>query len=563
MLLEIRCDEFKDGGKVRDPIKFQKGLNVVLGAARASNSIGKSTFLMIIDFVFGGKDYVTLNNDVERNVGIHTIQFAFQFGDTIYHFSRSTADHTKVVECDESYNPIREMTLDSFCDFLALNYGMQNLGGSFRDLISGFFRIYGRYNYDEKHPLRAHENDTMSAGIRRLLQLFGQYGPVGELTQVVEEAEDRETTYKHAYKYNYIRGVTRKEDFDHNTERIQELEAQKVAMASGSTKDLLDMDSVQASRLAEVKKQLKALRRQRTRLKSQLTAMQEDVDIDESSFKRDYSDLLEFFPQADLRHIDEIDGFHKKLKSVLQSEYRDNQRKIADAIEFLDMQIAVLEQSVEEINAAPGLTQAVLDGYSEIDRELRNLREANQYYTKKDELQKTKEELQERLDSLIAELSTELSTVINIRLHELNDIVCDGRKTAPQLSITGAKKYTYVTPNDVGTGSLTRGLFLFDIVCTEKTPLPAVIHDSFNIKQVEDPAILKLFELYAGSEKQFFIAVDKGESFTEDQIIPPVIAKATRISLSPGHELFGKAWNEVKKGEEKEDKKPEGQEGEA
>ena len=90
MLAEIRCDKFMDSGKVRPPIRFEKGLNTILGASRASNSIGKSTFLMIIDFVFGGKDYVTLNNDVERNVGIHEIQFTFQFGEQKYYFSRSS-----------------------------------------------------------------------------------------------------------------------------------------------------------------------------------------------------------------------------------------------------------------------------------------------------------------------------------------------------------------------------------------------------------------------------------------------------------------------------------------
>ena len=53
MLNEIICDEFKE-----KKITFHKGLNVVLGDELGSNSIGKSTFLMIIDYVNGGKDYV-------------------------------------------------------------------------------------------------------------------------------------------------------------------------------------------------------------------------------------------------------------------------------------------------------------------------------------------------------------------------------------------------------------------------------------------------------------------------------------------------------------------------
>ena len=51
MLREIICDKFKE-----KKIEFYDGLNVVLGDEQGSNSIGKSTFLMIIDYVYGGKD---------------------------------------------------------------------------------------------------------------------------------------------------------------------------------------------------------------------------------------------------------------------------------------------------------------------------------------------------------------------------------------------------------------------------------------------------------------------------------------------------------------------------
>ena len=545
MLIEIRCDKFMDSGKVRPPIKFEKGLNTILGASRASNSIGKSTFLMIIDFVFGGKDYVTLNNDVERNIGIHEIKFTFQFGENTYYFSRSTGDHTKVMECNEKYEPVKEITLDTYCNFLSLQYGMQNLGASFRELVSGFFRIYGRYNYDERHPLKAHQNDTMETGIRRMLQLYGKYAPVGDLAALVEEAESKEKTYKNAYKFQYIRGVTRQEDYKKNEARIAELQAKKEELARGSTQDLLDMDSVQAARLSDLKRQLANLRRQKTRLRSQLAAMKADMEIDESSFKRDYSELREFFPDAAIKHIEEIDGFHRKLKSVLNSEYKDSQRKIEDTMELLDVQISVLEQEISEVNATPHLTQALLDSYSGIDREMKNLRDANEYYIKKDELQTTREELQARLDSLIEELTAELQTGINIQLRELNDIVCNGRKTAPSIAISNAKKYVFTTPNDIGTGSQTRGMFLFDLVTAENTLLPAVVQDSMSVKQVEDPVMLRILELYRRSSKQFFVAIDKGESYTDENNIPEIIKETTRLKLLPGHELFGRAWNEV------------------
>lgn len=48
MLKRIRCDKFRE-----KEIIFHPGLNAVIGDEIASNSIGKSTLLMIIDFVFG------------------------------------------------------------------------------------------------------------------------------------------------------------------------------------------------------------------------------------------------------------------------------------------------------------------------------------------------------------------------------------------------------------------------------------------------------------------------------------------------------------------------------
>lgn len=61
MLTEVYCDKFKTGGKegeLRLSVRFHKGVNAVIGDNNMSNSIGKSTFFMIIDFIFGGDDYI-------------------------------------------------------------------------------------------------------------------------------------------------------------------------------------------------------------------------------------------------------------------------------------------------------------------------------------------------------------------------------------------------------------------------------------------------------------------------------------------------------------------------
>ena len=83
MLIELECSLF---GSCQDEkftpygkIKFHKGLNTILGTKNGDNSIGKSTFLMVIDFCFGGEDYANIKNKgcVIPYVGTHTINFAF------------------------------------------------------------------------------------------------------------------------------------------------------------------------------------------------------------------------------------------------------------------------------------------------------------------------------------------------------------------------------------------------------------------------------------------------------------------------------------------------------
>ena len=71
MLVEMRSPVFKELGQERPVIKFKVGLNVILGKENGENSIGKSSAMLAIEFVFGGTSY--LNSDGIKHVGDHTI----------------------------------------------------------------------------------------------------------------------------------------------------------------------------------------------------------------------------------------------------------------------------------------------------------------------------------------------------------------------------------------------------------------------------------------------------------------------------------------------------------
>lgn len=94
MLIEMKSPAFKEHGKERPPISFKEGLNVVLGKEDGAVSIGKSSTLLAIDFVFGGSTYIK-SDDVKKE-GHHTIFFTFKFDGVEYQFARNTGDANNI-----------------------------------------------------------------------------------------------------------------------------------------------------------------------------------------------------------------------------------------------------------------------------------------------------------------------------------------------------------------------------------------------------------------------------------------------------------------------------------
>lgn len=83
MLKEIYCELLKTKTRPSGKIIFHNGLNVILGSKVGTTSIGKSTSLLIIDFVFGGDTYS--KSDAVKELGNHTIYFTFNFNGKDHH----------------------------------------------------------------------------------------------------------------------------------------------------------------------------------------------------------------------------------------------------------------------------------------------------------------------------------------------------------------------------------------------------------------------------------------------------------------------------------------------
>lgn len=225
MLKMMKSEFFIEKGEKRKPIYFHKGLNVVMGNDTGANSIGKSTFLMIIDFIFGGEDYIKKSIDTQEEVGPHSFEFVFEFDGTEYYFSRSTGDFTKIMICDSNFLPLKEISIDDYNKFLTEKYHLDLPGLTFRGAVSKFFRIYGRDTCDENRPIKSALKEPDSAAIDGMIKLFDKYSILADKKKIYEDAKEEESVFKKAKKYELILSVNNKRIFEENKRRIEILQS--------------------------------------------------------------------------------------------------------------------------------------------------------------------------------------------------------------------------------------------------------------------------------------------------------------------------------------------------
>ncbi|EEG77484.1 DUF2326 domain-containing protein [Dethiobacter alkaliphilus] len=541
MLVEIRCDEFISYGKKRPPIELHPGLNTVLGSETGSNSIGKSTFLMIVDFAFGGDDYVLKSTDVQTQVGAHIIQFAFEFNGERYFFSRETINHTFVYRCDADYNPMSEMKIDDFRNFLLEHYEIDLPLISFRGIVGRHFRIYGRENLDEKKPLHNAKQETDKAAITSLMKLFDKYASVDSLEKAYKKRKNEKDAYNKAQVFHFIPKINKRELMQ-NERRISELKAELAVIQEVSGDQIMGLDSEQAQVIADLKQKLTNAKRQRSRLTSQLRAIENDLQFDNPRLESNFQELLRFFPGTNLKRIEDIEQFHHQLATVLNSEFEEAKQRLASLISLAAEEIADLEQEIKSSGLTPKISRSILEDYSAKKGEIRILEKENEAYIKKEELKEIAKSMEDRLNALMEEQIGFLQSMINVKMDRINDYVYSGEKKPPVLTIKKPNSYTFLTPDDTGTGTSYKGLVVFDLSVMQLTVLPALVHDSVILKQIGDEPLEKIMELYNQSSKQVFIALDKKGSYPERTQI--LLEQSMVLHLTDdGNELFGRSWN--------------------
>lgn len=543
MLTEIFCEEFKDEGVVRPAIKLHRGLNIVVGGSDASNSIGKTTFLLAIDFALGGKAYARKSSSMIKAIGHHKLFFTHSFNNGDYYFCRETVDINTVWKCDRNRNLVDSMSADAFKEWLAAKYGLGELGASFRDLQSPFLRAYGLKHDDVDRPLMSVTNDRVSLDLLRLLKLYGRYKEVAEIEERRENLDLDKKAFQNASSRKFIRAAESRDDYETNARTIDRLETQMRQILESCDKGTVSIDIEKETYIATLSEELIPLKRSRSSLQRNLRAMERDLELVNFKKTKNFEKLSEFFPEIDVKPIEEIESFHVESVKNLKEQHRKEAADIRARIEDLDIQISRIESSIQEAGKISNLPRATVEEYADLNSLVEQLACANELYDRNKQFATEIREIKEERELVEMEHFRIIQSQINSELETLNTQAAGGEVTAPRIEIYDPDHYTFEVPFDDGTGSRNRGMFLFDIALLNQTPLQFAIHDSPGLKQVEDGHTIGMFEIYSKLDKQVFVAIDKVNKYTESGEVPDVITLNTVLKLERGHELFGTAWN--------------------
>lgn len=533
MLKQIICDKF-----IQHQIIFHDGLNAIVGDHIASNSIGKSTMLMIIDFVFGGEDYIKKNHDVIDNVGHHMLKFSFIFDGNELYYIRSTNEYKFVSVCNEKFEVQNIISVDEYTKQLQAMYKVELEDLSFRSIIGRYFRIYGKENLNEHKPIQYFEKETAQKSIIALLKLFDKYKIIKEFEKQIQSLKEQKKLLSDAAKKELIPKMT-KTIFNQNKKKIDALDNDLDELKKSIVSASVEIEALVSKEILSLCKEKSALITQKNICENRLNRTLTNLANKNLNIETELGQLVMYFPDFNVEQIKKIDAFHASLTKILRDELQSTEKEVRAKLVELINQINFIDKEIDEKLTIKNAPKYAIDKVIELATEIKQLTDENGYYSKKQGIEDSIGTATENLESLKENLLDEMCGLINIKMYEINKLIYLNNRRAPTLNIHG-DKYTFNTYGDTGTGTAFANLITFDLSLLDLTCLPAIAHDLPLLKNIENTALENIIDLYSKSKKQIFIAIDKINSYKPDTA--KIVTKFSVLQLSKDRLLFGKNW---------------------
>lgn len=542
MLKEIYCEEFKEYGSVRKPIQLKNGLNVVIGEKKngEENSIGKTTFLLIVDFCFGGDSYRSV--DVVKALGHHKIFFTFSF-DNDYTFCRSTAKDDELFRCDDKRNCLERMPLEKFKMWLADKYSLQAISKSIRTVISPYFRIFNKSLLEAGDFLSGYKGESQKEQIRNFQQLFDDFSSIREIVKKVDSYAAKVNLLANAKRKNIeLQELQETESLENLQSRIEELRSKEKLLVENKSQRIDNLSKENTERLIQLKLKLKKLRSRRSCLEIKLRNIEIPKNLNRSEIENPYKVLLDFFPTANIQLLEDIEKFHNRFTESLKSDFEEFSEQIKNELKLVKSEIKQKESELINYDDYGNLAIPFLREYSTIQVEISECQKKIELQKKnEDELNDVNKKKKELLP-LERSLMKSIQKSLNLVLENFSKNVFGQNHPMVTINFPTQTRATLNLNLDDGTGTKYTGEILFDLAMLKVTKIPAIVHDSFWLSNIRGTRIEKIFSLYNSfKEKQIFISIDEVEKYRQET--QKILYDRKILSLGPnGGELFGRSF---------------------
>lgn len=535
MLIYIECEWFTE-----KRIAFKEKLNIVVGDRANSNSIGKSTLLKIIDFVYGGDTLITHSKDVPETLGHHSYIFQLQL-DKGYIFERNTGTPT-LLHLHESDGTKLELSTSAYLSFLRLHYTNSIEDLSFRSVVSLVTRVWGRENLDVRRPLHNFNQESGSQCIDWLIKVFKRFSPLADMSIRQANLLAEQKSLNAAAKQSIIPKIT-KTKYNKNTEdialqvvRLDRIRTEISSLAI-SINELID------EAVLEQKAQKNQLLEIKMSISSELERVRANLEDNKNISKRSFQPLLEIIPSLNLEKLDNIESFHNGLTRILRKEIKAKEQELSEQLEIVDAQISTCNTAIAKALKNSDNPAFIVDSVIDISLEFSRLTKENELYEKFTDIKKTIKDLKDKLKEQKIIILSDIQNSLNNDIEGLVNFIYGEVRASPKLELM-PEKYSYEIPKDTGTGKAYSNLILLDTSLLRHTTIPFLVHDSILFKNVENKAIENILRVYQSLNQQSFISLD-GE-IVESASAKTLVQSCAVLYLNAAKLLYTVDWRKEK-----------------
>lgn len=509
MLVELKCEKFNDN--IKNGINFNENINFISSYSDESNSIGKSTFLAIIDYIYGGK--VLCEKSAITKLDTCEIYYCLKY-DKLYYFKADCKNRNKIYECDKSYNVMKLLKYDDYSNFLKEHIG-NKINFSFRGEFSEFFRFFNKKDINIIRPLsKNHDGSSPKEELNVLLDLFDKYDNYNNIEEDLKDKKNTQDAIKALEKSKSISSIIiDKKQYEDNKEQLSKI-SEKLDETYIDNADMIINITTENEDFFKLRSEYNAIVDRLMEIESLIES--NNYTYNEDNAIIDLKRIKEFFDGIDIEKVKDLVKYHNDLKEVLKNDFSDTINDLKNEMRSLDKRKNEIEKDINSRGISKKTLQNITKNVVNKLMKKQVLEDQNKLFEKIEDLKASAKNMEKQLKQDKINDLKEIEKFINDNLVEICNKYFDNIVKPASFNIKTSSSYAMEYKDDDGSGCSHTNLILFDLIMLFNTKLPLLLHDSNLSSDIDLTKMKVLINLYLKSNKQIFVALSNCDRYDDE-----------------------------------------------